>query len=72
MQYFYWKMPLNGQGQRAGSIDKEKIRIALENTNSFHGVTGDICFDKNRNPVKDAVIKEICDGKIKYLKTIKP
>ena len=58
--------------RRARSLDRNKIRIALKNTKSFHGITGKISFDKNRNPVKNAVINEIDDGKIKYFKTIEP
>ncbi len=58
--------------KRARSLDRKKIRTALENTKSFHGVTGKISFDKNRDPVKNVVINEINDGKIKYFKTIEP
>ncbi len=57
---------------RAKSLNKNKIRAALENTESFRGVTGTISFDKSRNPVKNVVINEINDGKIRYFKTIKP
>jgi len=58
--------------KRAGSMERKKIRDALKGTNSFQGVTGKIFFDKNRNPVKDAVINEIYNGKTKYVKTIRP
>jgi len=58
--------------KRAHSTNRKKIRSALEDTKSFHGITGNIYFDKDRNPVKNAVINEICNGKIKYFKTIKP
>ncbi len=58
--------------KRAHSLNRKKIMLALANTKSFHGVTGKICFDKNRNPVKNAVIDEILNGKILYFKTIKP
>ena len=58
--------------ERAGSQNKEEIRNALKNTKSFQGITGTIVFDKNRNPVKDAVIKEIHNGQVRYYKTVKP
>ncbi len=58
--------------KRAHSINRNKIRMALENTKSFTGVTGKISFDKNGDPAKDAIINEINDGKIKYLRTITP
>ncbi len=57
---------------RAGSYDREKIRDALAQTRNFKGLTGDISFDENRNPLKDVVIMQIKDGKAGYLKTITP
>ncbi|GAB6143409.1 ABC transporter substrate-binding protein [Desulfocicer niacini] len=56
--------------KRANTMDRDKIREALENTPPFDGITGKIIFDKNRNPVKNAVINEINNGKIKYFETI--
>ncbi len=58
--------------ERAGSLNRKKIRNALKNTKAFQGITGKIVFDKNRNPVKDVVIKEIHNGQVRYVKTIKP
>ncbi len=57
--------------KRSHSVDRKKIRAAIENTELFRGVTGNISFNKNGDPVKDAVINEISNGKIRYLKTIK-
>jgi len=57
---------------RAGSMDRKKIRDALKETTDFEGITGKIVFDKNRNPVKNAVINEINNGKIRYFKTVSP
>ena len=56
--------------KRANTMDRDKIREALENTPPFDGITGKIIFDKNRNPIKNAVINEINNGKIKYFETI--
>ena len=48
----------------AGSTDPEKIRVALESTKDFQGVTGVITVDpKTHNPVKSAVIIKMVDGK---------
>ncbi len=59
--------------KRVHSVDRKKIRTALEKTKTFQGVTGEISFDKNRNPVnKNAVINKISDGKIKFFKIVKP
>ena len=58
--------------KRAGSLDRSKIRDALKETNTFNGITGKIVFNKDRNPVKNAVINEIANGKVRYYKTIFP
>jgi branched-chain amino acid transport system substrate-binding protein len=58
---------------RANSLDTGRIRDALAATRAFKGVTGEITFDKNRNPVnKPAVIMKFENGKSVYVKTIKP
>ncbi len=57
---------------QAGSMDRKKIRDGLKETSTFEGITGKIIFDKNRNPVKNAVINEINNGNIRYIKTIFP
>ncbi len=58
--------------RRAGSADRAKIRDAIADTSSFKGVTGDITFDENGDPVKSAVIMTIENGKPRYLKTMEP
>jgi len=56
--------------KRAGSTKPSSIRKALEETNHFKGVTGDITFDANRNPVnKPAVILKFEQGTSHYIKT---
>lgn len=57
---------------RAGSFEREKIRDALAQTRNFQGVTGDISFNQNGDPIKDVVIIKIINGEAHYLKTIKP
>lgn len=56
--------------RRAGSLDREKIRELLSCTKNFQGVTGKISFDENGDPMKNAVVMKISNGKIVYLKTI--
>ncbi len=50
--------------KRAKSLDPAKIRNALAATRGVKGVTGEITFDKNRNPIsKSAVILKFEKGK---------
>mgnify|MGYP003736802299 CR=1 FL=1 len=58
--------------ERAGASDRSKIKDALAKTKNFTGVTGEISFNSNGDPIKSAVIMKIDNGEIKYLKTINP
>ncbi|RYX86768.1 ABC transporter substrate-binding protein [bacterium] len=58
--------------ERAGSVDKSKIRDALATTKDYPGVTGVISIDKDRNAVKSAVILKIEGNEGKYITTVKP
>ncbi|MFH0783523.1 MAG: ABC transporter substrate-binding protein [Pseudomonadota bacterium] len=58
---------------RANSNDPPKIRDALAATHGFRGITGDITFDENRNPLnKTAVILKYEKSATVYFKTFKP
>ncbi|MFQ6043458.1 MAG: ABC transporter substrate-binding protein, partial [Candidatus Poribacteria bacterium] len=57
--------------QKAGSLKGSDIRDALKMIR-INGVTGNISFDENRNPVKSVVILQIKDGRQKYVTTINP
>ena len=57
---------------RAGAPDPEKIRAAIQDTESFPGVSGKITIGKDRNAQKSAVIITIKDGAYKYAETIEP
>lgn len=58
---------------RAHSLDPAKIRDALAATRGLKGVTGDITFDENRNPLnKSAVILKYEKGATIYYKTFQP
>ncbi|MFH0783522.1 MAG: ABC transporter substrate-binding protein [Pseudomonadota bacterium] len=59
--------------KRANSIEPQNIRSALAETQGFKGVSGDITFDENRNPVnKSAVIVKFEKDTWVYVKTITP
>ena len=58
--------------KRAGTTDGTKVRDALAATKDFHGVTGDITIDENRNASKSAVILTIKNGGFKYVETVAP
>ncbi len=58
--------------QRAGSLDGVKLRDALASTTDFHGVTGNITIDHDRNATKPAVILAVKDGKLTYRESVKP
>ncbi len=47
---------------RATDLSGPAIRDALATIKDFHGVTGDITLDANRNPVKPAVVLKIGKG----------
>lgn len=53
--------------KKAGSADPVKIRDELAKTQGFEGAAGVITLDENRNAVKDAVIKQVKNGKFSYL-----
>lgn len=57
--------------KKAGSTDGDKIKDALKATD-LQVVSGTITFDKNRNPIKDAVIIKAQDGKQIFVKKVKP
>lgn len=57
--------------RRAESLDREKICELLSRTKNFQGATGSISFDENGDPMKNAVVMKIANGKRFYLKTIK-
>ena len=57
--------------KRAESTDGAKIRDQLKALD-LQGVTGNISFDENRNPIKSAVILQIQEAQQKYVTTIHP
>lgn len=54
--------------RKAGSTDKQAIIDALAKL-EYNGLTGEMHFDENRNPVKTAIIIKIENGVYKYEET---
>jgi branched-chain amino acid transport system substrate-binding protein len=57
---------------RAGSAKPKAIRDALAATKDFHGASGNITIDKDRNAQKPIVVLKIEGGKFTYVTSIKP
>ena len=57
---------------RANSLKPSIIRDALADTKDFHGITGDITMDKDRNPIKPIVILKFEKKASVFVKTIYP
>lgn len=53
--------------KRTGEVDSVKLRDELLKTKDFQGASGVLNFDKNRNAIKDVVIKQVKDGKFKFV-----
>lgn len=58
--------------ERAQSTDRKLIRESLADTTEFIGITGEIKYDKNRNPIKPAVILEFENRTSTFVKQIVP
>ena len=58
--------------ERAKSLDGPDLAAAIAETKNFPAVTGTITLDKNRDPVKSAVVLEVVHGKPHYVATILP
>ncbi|MBA3006002.1 MAG: ABC transporter substrate-binding protein [Proteobacteria bacterium] len=58
--------------KRAESLDSQSIRDALAATENFDGVTGKISFDENGDPVKQALVMKITNGRPALFMIIKP
>ena len=58
--------------KRANSTESNKVREALAATSGFSGVTGTIRFDKDRNPIKSAVIIQLINGVPNFKDEVEP
>jgi branched-chain amino acid transport system substrate-binding protein len=58
--------------EQAGTFDPETIRQHLAIIEDFIGITGDISFDENGNPIKSAVILKLENNERVFVKYIEP
>ena len=58
--------------ERAGEVDSEKLKLALEETDGFEGVTGLVSIDEFHNPVKSITINKVVNGEPEFLKKLDP
>ena len=58
--------------ERAKSTDPEAIRLALEQTRGFAGVTGRISIGENHNAIKPLVVLQLHNGKQQFVQAIQP
>jgi branched-chain amino acid transport system substrate-binding protein len=58
--------------KRAGTTEGAKLRDALAATRDFHGATGRITFDAQRNPTKSAVVLTVKDGRFAFVQDVNP
>ena len=56
--------------EKSGATGGEELRAAIEATKDFEGAAGVVNFDENGDATKDAVIKEVKDGKFTYKTTV--
>ncbi len=56
----------------SGSLDTVTIREYLANSTNFDGITGNISFDENGDPVKSVFIIQVDNFGRKYIKSIEP
>ena len=58
--------------QKAGSLDKQKIRDAIASTSDYDGVSGKITMGPTRDPIKPVAIIKIDNGKMTFADWVKP
>jgi branched-chain amino acid transport system substrate-binding protein len=58
--------------KRSKSLTQSDIRQSLSELKDYTGVTGKMKMDKNRNPIKSAVILKVENGHVKYDSLIDP
>lgn len=53
-------------------ITSENIRIELSKIKNFHGVTGEMSMDENRNAIKSAVVVQVQGPEYKFITSVNP
>ncbi len=57
---------------RATSLEPEKLKVALQETNAFQGVTGAVSFNEVGDPLKPMVVIKIDEGEAQFFNSISP
>jgi branched-chain amino acid transport system substrate-binding protein len=57
---------------KAKKATPEEVVKVLNSLNNFKGVTGNISFDRNGDPIKSAVILKVEKDGFKYMTTVNP
>jgi len=65
-------LAINAIGTAGTSVNGEAIRDQLAKTKNFPGVSGNITFDENGDPIKSVAIKTIINGKFVHIYTVEP
>lgn len=63
---------LVGAIERAGEVDKAKIRDQIAATKDYQGVSGVITLGPDRNPIKPVAILAVRDGRIELEEWVEP
>jgi branched-chain amino acid transport system substrate-binding protein len=58
--------------KRAPDLSGPALRDAIATTKDFPGVAGKITLDANRDPVKQAVVLKVANGKTEFVTTVSP
>lgn len=58
--------------ERAGSLDPEEIKDAINATEDFPGVTGTLSLDENGDPIKDVAIVTVKNGRFELVTKMRP
>jgi branched-chain amino acid transport system substrate-binding protein len=58
--------------ERAGGLEGEKLKHALENTKNFKGASGTFSIGADGDAIKSAVILTVKDGAFDYVTTMEP
>ena len=53
-------------------VTSENIRVELSKIKNFHGVTGEMSMDENRNAVKSAVVVQVQGTEYKFITSVTP
>ena len=69
---YYAALILFDAMKRAPSLDGKVLAKAIAETKGFHGVTGAISIDKDRNANKPCLIVQVKDGKTTFVTSYTP